>query len=407
MHLSEFLRRNAPFLSAGILLTFLSSFGQTFFISVFAGEIRTEFGLSHGAWGALYSAGTTASALVMIWAGALTDRHRVRVLGPAVLVVLFFACLLMAMAQTVWVLLVAIFALRLAGQGMSTHIAMVAMARWFVAARGRALSIATLGVSAGEALLPLLFVALLTLADWRSLWIVSGLAVLLLIPLLLPLLRMERTPQSIARESQVSGMANRHWSRRDMLHHWLFWCIVPALIAPSAFSTAFFFHQVHLAEVKGWSHLAMVALFPVFTGAGIAGLLISGWLIDRLGTARLMPVAQIPMALGFMLFAGADTLWLAAGAMMLMGFSQGANSTIPTAFWAEFYGSRHLGAIRALTVAVMVFGTAIGPVLTGALIDAGIAFPGQMVGIGLYFLAAAALVAVGVARARPLLPATA
>ena len=108
-----------------------------------------------------------------------------------------------------------------------------------------------------------------------------------------------------------------------------------------------------------------------------------------------------------MIFAGADTIWLAAGAMMLMGVSQGANSTIPTAFWAEFYGTRHLGAIRALAVAVMVFGTAIGPVLTGALIDAGIAFPGQMVGIGLYFLAAAALVMVGVARARPLLPAAA
>lgn len=407
MRLTDFLRRNAPFLSAGMLLTFLSSFGQTFFISVFAGEIRAEFGLSHGAWGALYSAGTTASAVVMIWAGALTDRYRVRVLGPAVLLMLSAACLLMALAPAAWVLPIAIFALRFAGQGMSTHIAMVAMARWFIAARGRALSIATLGVSAGEALLPLLFVALLTLADWRVLWVASALAVLLLIPLLLPLLRLERTPQSIARDAQVSGMEDRHWTRRDMLHHWLFWLIVPALIAPSAFSTAFFFHQVHLAEVKGWTHLTMVALFPVFTSAGIAGLLISGWLIDRLGTARLMPVAQIPMAIGFMVFAGADTIWLAAGAMMLMGVSQGANSTIPTAFWAEFYGTRHLGAIRALAVAVMVFGTAIGPVLTGALIDAGIAFPGQMVGIGVYFLAAAALVAVGVARARPLLPATA
>lgn len=407
MRLTDFLRRNAPFLSAGMLLTFLSSFGQTFFISVFAGEIRAEFGLSHGAWGALYSAGTTASAVVMIWAGALTDRYRVRVLGPAVLLMLSGACLLMALTPAVWVLPVAIFALRFAGQGMSTHIAMVAMARWFVAARGRALSVATLGVSAGEALLPLLFVALLAVADWRALWVASAVAVLVLIPLLLPLLRLERTPQSIARDTQVSGMQDRHWGRGDMLGHWLFWCIVPALIAPSAFSTAFFFHQVHLAEVKGWTHLAMVALFPAFTGAGIAGLLISGWLIDRLGTARLMPVFQIPMALGFMLFAGSDTVWLAAGAMMLMGLSQGANSTIPTAFWAEFYGTRHLGAIRALTVAVMVFGTAIGPVLTGALIDAGIAFPGQMVGIGLYFLAAAALVAVGVARARPLLPAAA
>ena len=49
MSFARFLRDNAPFLSVGVLLTFVSSFGQTFFISVFAGEIRAEFGLSHGA----------------------------------------------------------------------------------------------------------------------------------------------------------------------------------------------------------------------------------------------------------------------------------------------------------------------------------------------------------------------
>ena len=404
MPAARFLRDNAPFLSVGVLLTFLSSFGQTFFISVFAGEIQAEFDLSHGAWGALYSAGTTASALVMIWAGALTDRYRVRVLGPVVLAMLALACLSMAAVSSVWLLPVAIFALRFAGQGMATHIAVVAMARWFVAARGRALAIAILGVSAGEAFLPLLFVALMGFVDWRLLWVAAALVILVLIPVLAPLLRLERTPQAIAASTLSLGMEGRHWKRGEMLRHWLFWHIVPALVAPAAFSTAFFFQQVHLAETKGWTHVSLVALFPAFTAAGVVGMLVSGWLIDRIGTARLMPVFQIPMALGFMLFAGADTLWLAALAMVLMGVSQGANSTVPNAFWAEFYGTRYLGAVKALATAVMVFGTAIGPALTGLLIDAGIPFPDQMIGIGLYFLAAAALVAVGVRRARTLLP---
>ena len=83
--LRQYLLDNATWLGAGVLLTFLSSFGQTFFISIFAGEIRAEFGLGHGAWGGLYPLGTTLSAIVMIWAGGLTDIFRVRVLGPAVL----------------------------------------------------------------------------------------------------------------------------------------------------------------------------------------------------------------------------------------------------------------------------------------------------------------------------------
>ena len=51
MSLLRFLSENIQWLAAGILLTFLSSFGQTFFISIFAGEIRSTFGLSHGQWG--------------------------------------------------------------------------------------------------------------------------------------------------------------------------------------------------------------------------------------------------------------------------------------------------------------------------------------------------------------------
>ena len=88
MPILAFLRGNAPWLGAGVLLTFLSSFGQTYFISVFAGEIRAAFGLSHGAWGGIYTLGTTASALLMVWAGGLTDRFRVRVLAPFVLLLM-------------------------------------------------------------------------------------------------------------------------------------------------------------------------------------------------------------------------------------------------------------------------------------------------------------------------------
>ena len=64
-----FLRNNAKFLGAGMLLTLNSSFGQTFFISIFAAQIMAAFALSDGEWGMIYAIGTTASAVVMYWAG--------------------------------------------------------------------------------------------------------------------------------------------------------------------------------------------------------------------------------------------------------------------------------------------------------------------------------------------------
>ena len=100
----RFIRDNLRWLSAGMLLTFLSSFGQTCFISVFAGEIRAVFDLSHGEWGGIYTLGTGASAIVMVWAGGLTDHFRVRALGAAVLLMLAGACLIMALNHAAWAL---------------------------------------------------------------------------------------------------------------------------------------------------------------------------------------------------------------------------------------------------------------------------------------------------------------
>ncbi len=400
MRFVDFAQTNARWLAAGVLLTFTSSFGQTYFISIFAGAIRQDFGLTHGQWGGIYTVGTIASAIVMVWAGALTDVFRVRALGIFVLSFLAAACLFLIAAPGVWFLPLAIFFLRLAGQGMTSHIATVAMARWFVAARGRALSIAALGFSVGEAFLPLTFVSLMVFVPWRFLWVGAALFSLLAIPVLLRLLREERTPQAIAREVQSPGMRGQQWTRNGVLRHWLFWAMIPTLLGPSAFGTAFFFQQVHLAQTKGWSHVELVALFPIFTLFATFSMLASGWAIDRFGTARLMPVFQLPMAAGFVVVSFAQTIPQAAVGVVLLGLSTGVNSALPGAFWAEFYGTRHLGAIKAMATAVMVLGSAIGPGVTGYLIDLGLPFQDQMVGIAIYFVAASALIAPFIGRAK-------
>ena len=398
-----FLQSNARWLTAGATLTFLSSFGQTFFISVFAGEIRAEFDLSHGEWGGLYSIGTIASAAVMIWAGMLTDTIRVRYLGPIVLLGLSFACLSMALNPWVGLLPAVIFLLRFFGQGMCSHLAMVAMARWFTSTRGRALSIATLGYAAGEAILPLIFVSAMAMVDWQNLWIVSAVICLFGVPVLYRLLQNERTPQHLAKTSSSTGMDQRHWTRRQALRHSLFWVMTPAVLGPSAFVTALFFHQVHLADVKGWSHIELVALFPVYTGVGIISMLGFGWALDKWGTGRLTPFYQIPMAVGFLCFASGDSTLMAVLGFTFIAITSGANATVLPAFWAEFYGTAHIGAIKALATAVMVLGSAIGPAITGGLIDLGIGLETQFVWIAVYFMLICAVLYVGVNRAMKLL----
>ncbi len=397
--LGQYLRKNATWLGAGVLLTFMSSFGQTFFISIFSGEIRAAFGLSHGAWGGLYSLGTTVSAVVMIWAGGLTDIFRVRVLGPTVLAGLALATVAMAMNTWLVLLPVVVFLLRLFGQGMSTHLALVAMARWFTATRGKALAIASVGFSVGEALLPVTFVAAMAFLDWRWLWVIAAGVTLLGIPILLRLLRQERTPQSLSSEYSATGMDGRHWTRKEAIFHPLFWFMAPALLGPSAFITAFFFHQVHLADTKGWQHIELVALFPIFTSVSLLSMFAAGWALDKWGTARIMPFYQLPMAVGFGIVGLTSSIGGATLALMFLALTVGANSTLPSAFWAEFYGTRHIGAIKAMATAVMVLGSAIGPGLTGVLIDLGMPLDIQFLWIGGFFVLVCVLTRIGIARA--------
>lgn len=399
----SFIRTNWLFLLAGFLLTFTSSYGQTYFISLFAGEIKTDFDLSDGQWGGIYTIGTTMSAVAMIWAGVLTDRFRVRALALGVMVALAVACVAMAV-NTSWVLLIlVVFALRLTGQGMMSQLGSVAMVRWFEATRGKALSLSSMGFAAGQAVLPVVFVALFAVANWRSLWVLAAVIVIATIPLILILLRQERTPQSMADEAQIAGMHGRHWKRREMLRSGLFFLMIPMVLGPSAWGTALFFQQVHLVEVKGWELVAFVALMPIYTVASVGATFASGWAIDRFGVSRIVPFQMLPFGASFAVLAYADTIFMAGVGLTIFGIGQGIQGTATSSFWAEYYGTRHIGAIKSVAAALMVFGSAIGPGITGALIDFGIDFPVQMLPIAVYYVLAAGLATLGIMRYRPTL----
>lgn len=404
MSLLAFFRENARFLSAGGLLSFSSSYGQTFFIAIFAAQIMDTYGLSDGQWGAVYTLSTTVSAIVMFWAGSLVDRFRVRTLAWVVMPCLAFVCVLMAVNTTLVGLFFIVFFLRLFGQGMMTQLAVVAMARWFAARRGLALSISALGLALGTAAFPIVVASLLVILPWRWVWVISAALLMLTFPLILRLLSAERTPQSLVEASDATGMSGRHWTRSEVLRSRVFWLLFPMLFGPPAWGTAFFFQQVHIAEVKGWPLVDYLALIPLLATISVVATVVSGQAIDRYGSARLATLYLLPIALAYFLLGVAETLSAAAIGIVFLGIGHGIQATLPTAFWVEFFGTRHLGAIKAVSASIMVFGSAVGPGVSGALIDLGWRFPEQMIAIGGYFVVASVLVWIAVDEARMQLP---
>ena len=344
-----FIRDNARWLAAGILLTWSSSFGQTYFISLSAGHIRETFDLSHGEWGGIYTIGTTVSAIALVQVGWIADRMRVWTLSLIVIGAFILVCLAMASVQH-WLMLVAVIAgLRFCGQGMMSHLALTALGRWFRAQRGRAVAIGSLGFALGEALLPMMFVAISAIVGWRGSWVIAAASLAIFTaPMLVFLLQRERTPQSIAVTHEATGLYGRHWTRKEAVRHWLIWALMPGIMAPSFMITALFFHQVHITEIKGWSLASYVLIYPLYSTATVSANLIAGVMIDKFGSARILPIYLLPLSLALALYGLFEGFWVAIVGLTIAAIGQGTAHGLMGSFWPEYYGTRHLGAIRSL-----------------------------------------------------------
>jgi MFS family permease len=222
---------------------------------------------------------------------------------------------------------------------------------------------------------------------WRASWgVVAAVILVCLVPLLAWLLARDRAPSGRAAGQGSPGLGGRHWQRPEVLRHWFFRALIPLLLTPGFIGTVVFFHQVHVAEVKGWNLTAMAPGYAAYAGATITASFAAGWVADRFGPAVLLPVAVLPMGLGISLLAGATGVsgWVLT--LALLGITQGMTGALVGTLLPFVYGTDHLGAVRSVATAVMVLSTAIGPGLTGLVIDRGISFPMQGPVMGLWCL---------------------
>lgn len=380
------LRAEIRWLSSGFLLTLFSGFGQTYFIALFAGQLKSELSITDGEFGSLYTIGTLASAALLAVAGKLADTVSIRWLGAGIIGGLALTSIGMAVVASPLMLAFVLFGLRFFGQGMLTHTAMTAMGRWFNRKRGRAVSIAGLGLPASEGLMPPLAVAVVALIGWRETWLAAAGLLLVAAPTFAVMLKHERHPTLGPTRSTDTGPADgRHqWTRAEVLRHPLFYALLPGVLAPPFVVTAIFFNQVTLVESKGWTLGWFAATFPVLAGTHVVTALSAGWLVDRRGARRLLAVYLAALGLAALLLTFAGSLLALVMVMALIGCTLGFSSATTNALWPELYGTAWLGGIRALVTAAVVLSTAVAPGLVGVLLDAGVVLETQLLVMALY-----------------------
>ncbi len=379
MNFFQFALRYHRLVLFGLGLTFFSSFGQTFLISLFVPEFQNQFGISNAYFGAIYSFATLTSAFTLVWFGARIDRVPLKKYALTVTGGLILSTLIIATSQWIWMLFLGLFGVRLFGQGLCGHTANTSMARYFNALRGKALSIANLGFSIGEAILPITITAMLSVVGWRMGWTFISIFILLFLPALV-IAALGRNPLVYAEEgvrdhrAGTERLPGSHWRRRLVLRDHRFYLLLPGSFACPFLLTGFFLYQTQLASFKGWDIEILASAFVAFAVSKSAASIVSGPLIDRFKACRIFPFYLLPLLAGLLLLFAFNHPWIAFGYMFLAGISMGIAANVTTSLYAELYGTANLGTIRSMMTMFMVISTAISPILFGFLLDAGFSF---------------------------------
>ena len=364
---------NKKVLLFGFIFTFFSSFGQSFFLGLFNPSIRNELDISHGQFGTIYAIATICSSIVLIWFGKKIDEYKLLNYSIVVIGILFFSSVFFSFINNIYVLIVAIFLMRFSGQGLMSHTSSTTISRYFNKRRGRALSGIWFGLSSAEFILPVLIVFLLTFYSWRTIWHFISIIIIIVLPLVV-----FYTIKNITIDSREgTNIKNKNfidiksWKRSEVLKDFKFYVIALNMLALPWIATGVFIYQSFIAESKLWNIYVIPKSFMIYSIISILTLIFSGFLVDKFTSRKLIPFVNIPLLIGLIILYLFDNPFYAYIFFGLMGASNGLANVLGSSLWAEIYGVRFLGGIRALTTALMVFSTAFGTALFGFLIDKG------------------------------------
>ena len=364
---------NKKILLFGFIFTFFSSFGQSFFLGLFNPSIRNELDISHGQFGTIYAIATICSSIVLIWFGKKIDEYKLLNYSIVVIGILFFSSVFFSFINNIYVLVVAIFLMRFSGQGLMSHTSSTTISRYFNKRRGRALSGIWFGLSLAEFILPVLIVFLLTFYSWRTIWHFISIIIITVLPLVV-----SYTIKNITIDSREgTNIKNKNfidiksWKRSEVLKDFRFYIIALNMLALPWIATGVFIYQSFIAESKLWNIYVIPKSFMIYSIISILTLIFSGFLVDKFTSRKLIPFVNMPLLIGLIILYLFDNPFYAYIFFGLMGISNGLANVLGSSLWAEIYGVRFLGGIRALTTALMVFSTAFGTALFGFLIDNG------------------------------------
>ena len=350
-------------LVAGFLALFIGG-GARFAVGLTLKPIVDDLGWGRSELGLAVGLFQVVSAVAMFGAGFLVDRAGPRRVLVGGLVVSSLGIGLMSAMTAPWHALVVyglVFAL---GNGAASLIPVgVMVTRAFPQRAGIANAAAMAGMSAGQLVVIAALAALMLTMSWRSIYVLLGVAHLVLLPLLL-LVIPKATPFAAKAARPLAGIGLREAFRGRQL--WLLLAVYAICGFDDFFVTT---HVVAFAQDRGIDSLLAGNLLALMGLTGLVGVLAGGALSDRVGPVWPTALSFVARVAVFGLIMVDQSALSVTVFALVFGATFLVTAPLTVVFVSQSFGARHLGALIGLiTMVHHIFG-GVGAYLGAALFD--------------------------------------
>ena len=350
-------------LVAGFLALFIGG-GARFAVGLTLKPIVDDLGWGRSELGLAVGLFQVVSAVAMFGAGFLVDRAGPRRVLVGGLVVSSLGIGLMSAMTAPWHALVVyglVFAL---GNGAASLIPVgVMVTRAFPQRAGIANAAAMAGMCAGQLVVSAALAALMLTMSWRSIYVLLGVAHLVLLPLLL-LVIPKATPFAAKAARPLAGIGLLEAFRGRQL--WLLLAIYAICGFDDFFVTT---HVVAFAQDRGIDSLLAGNLLALMGLTGLVGVLAGGALSDRVGPVWPTALSFVARVAVFGLIMVDQSALSVTVFALVFGATFLVTAPLTVVFVSQSFGARHLGALIGLiTMVHHIFG-GVGAYLGAALFD--------------------------------------
>ena len=346
--------------------------GTLYTFSVFFEPLSTEFGWTRAATSGAFSLYMLLHGFLYIITGKMNDKLGPRIVTSLCGLLMGIGYMMMALTSEIWHIYLFYGVIIAVGMSGGYVPLTSTVTRWFTgnSKRGLMVGISVAGVGLGTMIFPPLARWLIDSYGWKTSYVVIGIAVLLIIMSSAQFLK--RAPEQLINSLDNSSSIDTQQqglSLQKTMKTRQFWLITLAYFGFGFILQAIMVHIVMHVTGLGIPGTSAAAMFIVLGGASVCARISMGSLADRIGNRTIVTGSFILLVIALLCLFIAREMWMFYIFAALFGSGWGGMVASQSPIVADLFGMRSHGVILGMIVSTITFGSAVGPVIAGAIYD--------------------------------------